>query len=158
MSNRFRMTIYITLERLVVLLTPYMGEISNAEALDFIPRFNSLEADNFIWEIKLDVPQAPEEKNPHINGINRILEEYFNMHRPEDRSKESLVREIRRLRTMVAFSHCKNGLIYGDDGELSDNSERPAIDYRRDSIDTIESSLRLRADRRAYIAHKGDKP
>lgn len=147
MSTRFRLTIYVTLERLVELLTPYKGELTNSEALEFIPQFNTLVADNFIWELKLDVPHAPEEHNPHINGIDRVIDEYFNMHRAEEQHPAILAKQIRSLRLMIAIQQSK-GVLYLDDGEVSDNSERPAIDYRRDSYSTIKSKLMQRVKTR----------
>jgi len=151
------MTIYVTLERLMELLTPYKGQLSNAEVLDFIPRFNAVEADNFIWEIKLDVPHAPEEHNPHVNGIDLIIDEYFNMHHPEEQSSAVLAREVRTLRRLFGTVN-SHGLLYTDDGEMSDSSQTPAIDYRRDSLATIQAKLKRRAERAAYYKQHGKLP
>ena len=157
MSTRFRLTIYVTLERLVQLLTPYKGEITNNEALMFIRQFNTLVADNFIWELMLDVPHAPEEHNPHINGIDQVIDEYFNMHRPEEQSSAVLAREVRTLRRLFGTVN-SSGLLYTDDGELSDSSKTPAIDYRRDSLATIQAKLKRRAERLAYYQQHGKVP
>lgn len=147
MANRFRLTIYITLPRLIELLAPYKGKIDNNEAIMFIRQFNSLVAENFVWEMMLEGSHVLEKENPHINGLGNIIDEYFNMHRPEEQHPAILAQQIRSLRLMIAIQQSK-GLLYLDDGEISDCSERPAIDYRRDSYSTIKSKLTQRAKAR----------
>jgi hypothetical protein len=54
----------------------------------------------------------------------------------------SAERENLKLRRMLATS--SGTLTYTDDGELQDTSERPWIDYLRDSADEIEEKRRQR--------------
>lgn len=48
----------------------------------------------------------------------------------------------KRLRGLLAR---RVGLTYGDDGELQSSEPRPAIDFKRDSVDEIERKLYERA-------------
>lgn len=50
----------------------------------------------------------------------------------------------RKLRMMLAFAYSKPGSLYGDDGELTDNSMPFPIDYMRDSIDHIQQMMHNR--------------
>ena len=55
--------------------------------------------------------------------------------------------EIASLRFMLAVRVAGSAL-YGDDGELQDNSTYPQIDFKRDSVEEIESKLIERGTRR----------
>ena len=48
-----------------------------------------------------------------------------------------------KLRMLLAFK-CTGALLYCDDGELSDSSAHPGIDFLRDSPDNIQTKLRQR--------------
>jgi hypothetical protein len=48
------------------------------------------------------------------------------------------------LRRLLAY-RCAGPLLYADEGELLDNSARPWIDFKRDSVDAIETKLGERA-------------
>lgn len=48
-----------------------------------------------------------------------------------------------KLRRLLAFSYGGPAL-YADDGELQDGSELPAIDFLRDSPDTIRHKMQER--------------
>jgi len=52
--------------------------------------------------------------------------------------------ENKALRVLLAVSFCGVGL-YGDDGELQDNTEFPFIDFRRDSAKNIRKKMFERA-------------
>lgn len=55
---------------------------------------------------------------------------------------EGTTADEKRLRRLLAVAH---GLTYGDDGELQSSEPRPAIDFKRDSVDEIERKLYERA-------------
>ena len=56
---------------------------------------------------------------------------------------EPMTNDERILRELVAFN-CSGFNLYRDDGELSDCSEVPHIDYMRDSPKEIKEKLRVR--------------
>ena len=56
--------------------------------------------------------------------------------------------EIRQLRKLLAV-RVAGAALYTDDGELQDNSQIPAIDFYRDSLQEIERKLKERAVRKA---------
>ena len=60
-----------------------------------------------------------------------------------------------KLRRMLAFAYSGAGTLYGDDGELQDNSVRPFIDYVRMSVDEIQQAIQQRG--RNLIAVVGQK-
>jgi hypothetical protein len=66
---------------------------------------------------------------------------------------EGLVRDNRVLRVTLALQVSGTNL-YGDDGELSDCSEHPFIDYKRDSLQEIGLKLRERSTRRASLGEQ----
>lgn len=60
---------------------------------------------------------------------------------------EAQERDIRMLRESLAFAYSGRNL-YGDDGELQDNSELPCIDYVRDDVSEIRRKIRERGAKR----------
>jgi hypothetical protein len=56
-----------------------------------------------------------------------------------------------KLRRLLAM-RVAGAMLYTDDGELSDGTEHPAIDFLRHSPEEIESLLRRRAELKAAIA------
>lgn len=54
------------------------------------------------------------------------------------------------LRRLLAYRVAGVGL-YADDGELQDNTVQPCIDFKRDSVDTIETKL-IERTRKAFSA------
>jgi hypothetical protein len=57
----------------------------------------------------------------------------------------------RLLRMCLAFAYSGSAL-YGDDGELQDNSMQPFIDYRRDSVAQIQEAMQERGLRKLEAA------
>lgn len=55
--------------------------------------------------------------------------------------------EIAKLRLLLFMAHYTSGC-YTDDGEMQDATERPFIDYKRDSPDAIKAALVERRKRR----------
>jgi len=51
-----------------------------------------------------------------------------------------------RLRQMLAYCYAGSDL-YSDDGELQDNRQIPHIDFRRDSVETIQEKVTAQRDR-----------
>ena len=60
-----------------------------------------------------------------------------------------LRRENRELRVLLAV-RVSGQTLYADDGELSDCSEWPYIDYKRDTPEQIKRALQQRAHRSAF--------
>lgn len=52
--------------------------------------------------------------------------------------------ENAELRRMLAMAYCRFGL-YGDDGELQDNTTFPFIDFKRDPVKEIEDKMSHRS-------------
>ena len=63
-------------------------------------------------------------------------------------SAASDARDAEDWREGWAISYSGPSKLYGDDGELQDNSESPFIDWRRDSAKEILSKIQERAVRR----------
>lgn len=61
---------------------------------------------------------------------------------------DALLKDNAKLRRLLAIAY-SGAKLYGDNGELQDNSEFPFIDFARDSADEIEAALRARANKRA---------
>lgn len=55
-------------------------------------------------------------------------------------ASDELPRAEQVLRRLLAY-RIAGALLYADDGELQDNTARPWIDFRRDSVDAIEEKL-----------------
>lgn len=72
---------------------------------------------------------------------------------------EDLISALRdenaRLRVMLAFVYAGASL-YTDDGELQDNREIPAIDFKRDTVVEIERAMHERVKR--YFARMAQVP
>jgi hypothetical protein len=60
-----------------------------------------------------------------------------------------MTRDEAVLRRLLAFQYAGHNL-YADDGELQDNTSRPVIDFKRDSVDAIEAKMMERS--RAALA------
>jgi hypothetical protein len=57
------------------------------------------------------------------------------------------------LRRLLAV---RVGLTYSDDGELQSSEPRPAIDFKRDSVEDIEQKLMVRAfNRMSAVSTEG---
>jgi hypothetical protein len=55
------------------------------------------------------------------------------------------------------LAHAYSGSkLYGDDGELQDNSEYPFIDYLRDPVDRIQESIHSRG-MNAWVKHNSEQ-
>jgi hypothetical protein len=139
MSKSFRVKVEVTLDRLKEVLDPYLDTPHEVEVKAFIDDFNALKVDNFPWELHL--VETVSESNPFVNGVDLMIDEYFNMHCPQARSEASLLREIEDLRYILAYTKSTTGMLYTDDGELSDSTARPHIDYRRDSVATLRKKF-----------------
>jgi hypothetical protein len=61
----------------------------------------------------------------------------------------------RKLRMLLAFA-VSGGHLYTDDGELSDSSVVPQIDYLRDPVDVIETKIKERNLKRLTGQYAGD--
>ncbi|WP_427852884.1 hypothetical protein [Stenotrophomonas acidaminiphila] len=55
-----------------------------------------------------------------------------------------------------ALAYSGPSRLYGDDGELQDNSEYPYIDWRRDSAEVIRDKITERANRKLAKTQAGD--
>lgn len=53
--------------------------------------------------------------------------------------------EVQELRKMLAVAFA-GAALYGDDGELQDNTQQPFIDWKRDSLKDIKAKLQTRAE------------
>lgn len=62
----------------------------------------------------------------------------------------------RKLRVMLALSAGGRGL-YTDDGELSDGTEHPFIDFLRDDPEVIEGKLQVRGQNRMQKQYAGEE-
>lgn len=60
---------------------------------------------------------------------------------------EELMTENKKLRFLLAC-RVAGSTLYGDDGELSDCSEHPFIDFKRDDPDTLQAKLITRNQKR----------
>lgn len=58
---------------------------------------------------------------------------------------ESIKRDNRHLRRLLALAYSGFGNLYGDDDQLTDTSRMPYIDYVNDTVDKIEQSFHQRA-------------
>jgi hypothetical protein len=65
-----------------------------------------------------------------------------------------LEKENAEFRCMLAVCHTGMKGLYYDDGELQDSSSMPMIDWKRDSLETLQRKLM----ERAINALKGMKP
>jgi hypothetical protein len=63
--------------------------------------------------------------------------------------------ENRLFRRMLAVAHA-GAQLYCDDGELQDSSRRPIIDWKRNSGDTIQEKLRIRAQNALALHESGE--
>jgi len=52
--------------------------------------------------------------------------------------------EVRQLRFLLCMYYCDD-MPYLDDGEMQDNSETPAIDFKRDSVKVLKDKMGQRA-------------
>jgi hypothetical protein len=68
---------------------------------------------------------------------------------PDTVSIADLRAENLKLRLMLALASC-GATLYGDDGEMSDCSVSPFIDFKRDPADTIQAKLITRAQNRMH--------
>lgn len=69
---------------------------------------------------------------------------------------DGVTADEKRLRRLLAVAH---GLTYGDDGELQSSEPKPAIDFKRDSVDEIERKIMQRNwARLSEPHHQGGSP
>lgn len=61
-----------------------------------------------------------------------------------------------KLRYLLAMAYSGFPKLYGDDGELSDSSESPFIDYRRDTVDEIERKITERGQQQIRKATEAE--
>ena len=47
----------------------------------------------------------------------------------------------KKLRTILALAYSGRARMYTDDGEFQDSTTKPFIDYKRDSVDEIQSKI-----------------
>jgi hypothetical protein len=73
----------------------------------------------------------------------------------ESKSEVEVLAELKaenaKLRLMLAVHATSEGTLYGDDGELQDNSIHPFIDFKRDDPDTIQAKLIVRAQKQLDV-------
>lgn len=81
------------------------------------------------------------------DDVRRYVERYLER-RPEKRPA-SLKHENAALRQLLAIRVAGLTGLYTDDGELQDNSQSPAIDFKRDRVEVIRQKLIERATRNA---------
>lgn len=65
-----------------------------------------------------------------------------------------LKEELGGARELIAWA-CAGTTLYADDGELQDNSQKPFIDFRRDTIEEIKHKIQVRGNT-AYAAYLND--
>ena len=63
---------------------------------------------------------------------------------PGGMSESNLQHENNLLREMLAMAYSGPSNLYMDDGELMDTTQRPFIDYRRDTVEEIYGSMTMR--------------
>lgn len=62
----------------------------------------------------------------------------------------------RNLRRMLAL-RVSGAKLYADDGELSDSSEHPFIDFLRDDVDVIAAKLQIRGENQLMRQYDGEE-
>lgn len=100
--------------------------------------------DNALYNVCI-YEQLSEGVTSDAGTVRRYVAEYLEANptkRPQTPTSENwLLRQMLALR--VGGPH-----LYTDDGELQDNSEHPAIDFKRDSAELIRQKLIQRAERK----------
>ena len=84
-------------------------------------------------------------------ALNEYVQEYVKNH--PDEVYSSVTNENVLLRRMLALRASGISQLYTDDGELQDSSERPFIDYKRDSAVEIQRKLHERATAKLAREH-----
>lgn len=78
---------------------------------------------------------------------NRTCQRCVNLHRETAYALPGLLDaadENAKLREVLAFAYSGAPNLYADDGELTDNTIYPYIDYRRDSVEEIKRKIAIR--------------
>jgi hypothetical protein len=87
-----------------------------------------------------------DEESFSVRCLEEWVVEYLKNHPEEVYS--SVTNENILLRRLLAIRVTGVSKLYVDDGELQDNSELPAIDFKRDSADLIQQKLVERSQRK----------
>lgn len=95
--------------------------------------------------LEIDMDNEPE-LSPRCQVLIAIAAEKLVNEDPTWISPEALASDNKRLRRMLALQ-VAGPTLYMDDGELSDSSKRPCIDFKRDSVERIEQALRARSEK-----------
>jgi hypothetical protein len=98
---------------------------------------------NRIFDDKPFKVKFTETENNDLIVIRGRLREY--LQRPNTETPPNIFDENILLRQILALRVSGCSQLYTDDGELQDNSERPFIDYKRDSATDIQRKLQERA-------------
>jgi hypothetical protein len=81
---------------------------------------------------------------PIPSGVLRAVEKLVAAQAAHAGASDEQPRAEQVLRRLLAY-RCAGSLLYADDGELQDSTARPWIDFKRDSVDNIETKLGERA-------------
>lgn len=103
--------------------------------------------------VEIDIDNDPPASH-HVHALLRAAADALVANEPTWVSAEALARDNKALRRLLAL-RVAGPALYMDDGELSDASERPVIDFKRMSVADIESALCQRAANRIKAAQKG---
>lgn len=94
-------------------------------------------------------------------GDRRVVDEFLQLYCIESDARRTLIDASPKggsdpWREGWALAYSGPSRLYGDDGELQDNSEYPYIDWRRDSAEVIRDKITERANRKLATAQPSD--